>query len=293
MAGSLFSVYIGFEDLRLFQVLSVLILTLFWSIFAYRLRVLIQTPLEEKWITDGYDTKRLMDNVASRLLPVLDKASVCRIVREEIAHFMHIKGIYSFLVKEGDSGEALDPSITVLKSDDPLCRFLTWKMHVLKIQEVDSSLLEKLVEVKVNRKGLLLPFCSASGLEGFMIIGSKISEDPYTPQDLRVLQVILQQANCVFARIQPYDIIKRQYESERNWVNLLERDVSESQQELKTMHYWIAHDIKNDLTGLKLFIENTFGESIPDEDSRSQILRKLTALILQMKEILRPLKQEG
>lgn len=293
VVGSLLSFYLALGNFRFYQLPVMVVLTGVWTVFAHRLRRLIQALLEGKRSLDGYDAKRLLDNVMNRLFPVLDKASVFRIVSEEISRFMRLKDVRCFLVTDDDTDVATLSGVQVLKSDDPLCRFLTWKMHVLKIREIDSLLLTKLVKLKDHRRSLLLPFCSASGLEGFMIVGSKNSEEPYTSSDIRVLQVILQQANCVFDRIQPYDIIKRQYESEQNWVKLLEKDVSESQKELKTMRYWIAHDIKNDLTGLKLFMENTFGESILNEYSRRQISAKLTSLIVQMKEILRPLKQNG
>src|SRR3989338_2954600 len=48
-------------------------LALVWAMAGHRLRAFIQTPLEEKWITDWYNSDRLINDITTQLAAAFEK----------------------------------------------------------------------------------------------------------------------------------------------------------------------------------------------------------------------------
>ncbi|MFH1362309.1 MAG: hypothetical protein ABIH69_06640, partial [bacterium] len=55
-------------------------LGIFWAFVARRIRTFIQTPLEEKWITDFYDSDKLVNKIAKSLAPIIEKEDACQLI---------------------------------------------------------------------------------------------------------------------------------------------------------------------------------------------------------------------
>lgn len=176
IAGGLLIVsFIGLNAIKMPAVLAMTsnaLLALFWAWGAHRLRDVIQTPLEEKWITGWYEPTKVMNSIAEKLVPVLEREEAFRIVAEELKNTIKIK-----------------------------------KVDLLNKRECSNTR-----EVKRDGKTVIIPFISSEGLEGGLRLAEKISEDPYDEKDLTLFRTLQVQILAILDRIRPYEKIKEDYE---------------------------------------------------------------------------------
>ncbi|NQT30536.1 MAG: hypothetical protein HQ596_08180, partial [Candidatus Saganbacteria bacterium] len=93
---SLVASFVGFNLLKLPLAVGILgnvLLGLFWAYAAHRLREFVQTPLEEKWITGWYDSDRLINTIARKLVPVMERQEAFEITADELKSAIKIKKV--------------------------------------------------------------------------------------------------------------------------------------------------------------------------------------------------------
>jgi signal transduction histidine kinase len=185
-------------------------LSLLWAWTASRLRAFIQTPLEEKWITDFYDSDKLINQIATKLTPVIEKAEAFKIVADELKSSIKIKNID---VKFGR-------------------------------QEADYT------DITRTKTGLVIPLSSSEGLEGVLIVGQKVSEDPYNEKDLTIFRTIMVQAQAILDRIRPYEKIKLEFEANQKKLYDTERLLARSERiaSMASLIQEYNHEIRTPIT---------------------------------------------
>ncbi|NQT29720.1 MAG: GHKL domain-containing protein [Candidatus Saganbacteria bacterium] len=184
--------FVGFNLMDLppaARVLGNVLLGLFWAYAAHRLREFIQTPLEEKWITGWYDSDRLINTIARKLVPVMERQEAFRITADELKSAIKIK----------------------------------------KVDVLTGSECPDIKEVRRVGKGVEIPFISSEGLEGVLRLGEKVSEDPYDDKDLRLFDTLQVQILAILDRIQPYERIKKDFEANQKKLYDAERLLARSE----------------------------------------------------------------
>ncbi|MFA5840249.1 MAG: ATP-binding protein [Candidatus Margulisiibacteriota bacterium] len=186
------------------------LLGIFWAFSANRLREFIQTPLEEKWVTDWYNSDQLINNIAKNMIPVMEKETVFNTVAHELKSVIKIKNIEVFVGKP----------------------------------KVEYS------EVTKTEKGLIIPLFSSDGIEGVLTLGPKISEDPYNAKDLLLFKTVTSQTQVVFDRIRPYEQIKREFDANQKKLYDTERMLARSEKiaSLANLIREYNHEIKTPLS---------------------------------------------
>ncbi|MEK7376960.1 MAG: histidine kinase dimerization/phospho-acceptor domain-containing protein, partial [Candidatus Margulisiibacteriota bacterium] len=185
------------------------LLCLFWVLFADRLRSVIQTPIQEKWITGWYDSNKLLNRISQKLVPVIERTEVFNLIADELRSTIKISRID---VKAGESGHKYD-------------------------------------DLAQTKEGLVIPLSSSSGLEGLLVLGPKISEDPYDEKDLTLFRILLNQAVLIFDRMKPYEQIKHEFDSAQKKLFETEKMLSRSARlaSLGTLTAGVTHEIRNPL----------------------------------------------
>jgi len=185
------------------------LLCLFWVFYAERLRSLIQTPIQEKWITGWYDSNKLLNRISQKLVPVIERTEVFNLIADELKSTIKISRVE---VKAGESGQ-------------------------------------KYNDLAQTKEGLVIPLSSSSGLEGLLILGQKISEDSYDEKDLTLFRILMNQAVLIFDRIKPYEQIKREFDSTQKKLFETEKMLSRSARlaSLGTLTAGVTHEIRNPL----------------------------------------------
>ncbi|MGB9612937.1 MAG: two-component system sensor histidine kinase NtrB, partial [Candidatus Margulisiibacteriota bacterium] len=217
------------------------LLALFWVFAAHRMREFIQTPLEEKWITGWYNSDKLLHSVAQKLIPAVEKEEVFKIIAEELKSAIKIKDI---------------------------------EIIVGKLEEEYHDVIQ-------TKKGLVIPLSSSDKIEGALILGPKISEDPYTEKDLTVFRTIMIQARAIFDRIRPYEKIKADLEK-------TERELERSQRlaAIGTLMAGVTHEIRNPLTIIRSRMEGLFDQT-RDENYLKMVQRVVIESVDRIDAIIR------
>ncbi|MBU0671698.1 MAG: hypothetical protein KJ732_01575 [Candidatus Margulisbacteria bacterium] len=184
-------------------------LGLFWAFAAHRLREFIQTPLEEKWITGWYDPNKLVNNIAQKLVPVLEKEKAFEVITDELKRTIKIK----------------------------------------KVESLPASKASSTNDIAQTKEGLIIPLNSSEGPEGAILLGPKISEDPYDQKDITLFRTIMAMTIAVFDRIRPYEKIKREFEENQQKLFEAERQLERAQHlsSLGRIISEVAHEIRNPL----------------------------------------------
>jgi signal transduction histidine kinase len=188
-------------------------LSLLWAWTAHHLRELIQTPLVDKWITDWYDPDKLLNSIALKLVPVLERKEAFEIVANELKNIIKIKNVEILI---GDQAS-------------------------------------KTGEIKRVGKTMEIPFSSTEGVEGVIKLGEKTSEDPYDEKDLRLFQTLQVQLLAILDRIRPYEAIKRDFEANEKKLYMAEAQLERSSRlaSLGTLTAGITHEIRNPLSVIR------------------------------------------
>ncbi|MFA4844214.1 MAG: ATP-binding protein [Candidatus Margulisiibacteriota bacterium] len=203
------------------------LLALFWALAAHRLRALIQTPLEEKWITDWFDSDKLINHIATKLIPVMDRAGVFNIIAGELKAAVKIKDIKIAIGPQGTNYQDLTRA----------------------------------------KEGLVMPLSSSEGLEGILTLGPKISEDPYNDKELTVFRTIMVQVRAIFDRVRPYERIKRDYDANQKKLYDTERLLARSEKiaSMANLVQEYNHQVKTPLAIIRGRIETLFDKTRDEE----------------------------
>ncbi|HCT85666.1 MAG TPA: hypothetical protein DF296_10770 [Candidatus Margulisbacteria bacterium] len=242
---------------RIIVLLLNVVLACFWVFFWYPLRKLIQTPLQEKWITDWYDDKELMSRITDRLIPVFEKEAVLEIVAEEIKETIKINGSFVYTASfEGDelryvlSGSGSGEQVGEFSRKDKFINYLLSNRTALGYGDMSQEIKVNLKEQGFSKVNMFLPFHSSEKLEGLIIFAGKISEDQYDEKDKKVFDLIIKHALLVFDRMTPYEQVKSDYERSLKYAEKLTQQAAYA-----TLTMGIAHEIRNPLGMIRLGTE--------------------------------------
>ncbi|MFA5105185.1 MAG: ATP-binding protein [Candidatus Margulisiibacteriota bacterium] len=230
----------SFMILNYFQMPMLLVFTintllcLFWVFYAERLRNLIQTPIEEKWITGWYNSDNLINSIAQSLIPIMEKEKAFEIITDTLKNTIKIKNAKIInaveLTIDGDNISDVTPY-------DKLPQDMKEIFH-----EYDG--------------GVFIPLRSSEGFEGYIMLGQKKSEDPYNKTDYTLFKTIMIQTLAILDRIRPYEQIKREIDTTQKKLFETEKMLSRSARlaSLGTLTAGVTHEIRNPLGVIRMGI---------------------------------------
>jgi len=177
----------------------------------------------EKWITGWYDPGKLLNRIAQRLVPVMEREAVFKTVAEELKSAIKIKNVD------------------------------------IKMGKQDTSY----QDVTQIKNGVVIPLSSSDGVEGLIILDQKVSEDPYNEKDLTLLRTIMLQILAVFDRIRPYENIKKEFEANQKQLYDTEKLLARSEKiaSMAGLIQEYNHQIKTPLGIVRGRIETLFDKT--------------------------------
>ncbi len=171
----------------------------------FRYRDAAQRWLDQRFFRAEYDGREILVSLANRVPYETDPAQLVSLVIAQIDSALHPESV-AVLAGDGDRLEVISPrghDVGVLPRDGALATLLRWSEEPLEIfLDDDRSPAARLPAVDrawlaASGLSLLVPILAGSGdqraLAGLIGLGEKRSEEPYTPEDRRLLSAIAAQ----------------------------------------------------------------------------------------------------
>lgn len=165
----------------------------------------VQEQVDRALYGSHYDYSTVTAILSSQLAQALDRNTLTQLLTQILAQQMGIQRI-ALLLLEGDrlSEQGPDPQRFSVPMVDELCLTLLQIHTPVRTQLLQSSLPGSVIARwhEFEWAQLFAPLIFKDELNGFLILGSRISGDVYSDQDINIIAAVTQQGALAFATIQ-------------------------------------------------------------------------------------------
>jgi phosphoserine phosphatase RsbU/P len=177
----------------------------------------VRTRLDRAFFRSAYDAQQILEHLAAKTLTVTSREDLAELLHDEIRDALHPRAIYIYLQSgEGRllayAGNPPAEALTV-SPDEPILRQLAERGDPL---ELDPDRLRG-TQLGPLRAECLVPILgtSAGMLQGLAALGPRLSDEPYSTGDKRLLASVASQAGIAMRSISLAEKMAERMESER------------------------------------------------------------------------------
>lgn len=188
--------------------------------------------VDHRFFRDAYNAEQILTELSQKVLTMVEVRAVVETVSRRIAESLHVPRVAVLLDSAGGFRPAYalgfepSPDISFLP-DEPVVRQINAEKQPARVyfddpdswvnrqQQITQQDREKLQQLKTE---LLLPLSARDRLLGFISLGQKLSEEPYSGSDLRLLQSVAAQTGLALDNARLADAVAREI-AEREKLN--------------------------------------------------------------------------
>ncbi|MFH1362485.1 MAG: ATP-binding protein [bacterium] len=253
----------------------ILLSILFCLILVYlhkNIRLFFQTTSDRFFLHGKYDYYQTLAETSRRVGAKLTLPAILQIMYEIFSEVVQIDNPRIFLPDRFAEVERTSKCYVVYDRDNFQPR-LTGDNIDFDNPMVKQMLTERgpIFNPHDTESHLIVPCLLEGRLVAFFVLGQKLSEDPYTDEDVRLLQSLGDQAALALDHARSYEKIKGDLELAETQVSRSERLAS-----LGTLIAGVTHEIRNPLTVLKYE-----AEELADEQRSLEYLKEKRSLLLK------------
>ncbi|MCD6576730.1 MAG: GAF domain-containing protein [Anaerolineaceae bacterium] len=200
-----------------------LVVSIIAAIFIQPFRDMLQNWVDRFFFRERYSEVMMLQRVSQTASSVIDIDQLSEMILREISDTMHIKKAALFLRNENQKNFFLNTQIgitlsprTKIVADHPLIARINAYDHAITKRELEThpifrSMWREEKEIIDNIEAqLFIPLKTAGELLGVIILGPKLSEQPYSNQDNQILLTLSQQTAVAVDNAQLYSIAQRE-----------------------------------------------------------------------------------
>ncbi|MBC2694428.1 MAG: GAF domain-containing protein [Desulfobacteraceae bacterium] len=293
VANSLFKEF-DFSDSMYFPILFVILIILVFG----PLKTKVQELIDNIFFKGKYDYQKTIKNVSSMITSVLDIHEIAKRLMDTVVNAMLVDNCALFLRNKTNSGFInfatrgkyfnQISSISMEKSTS-LVKFMKKQLQpVIKknlIERTKEPEIEQLLsDMNMLYAKIAFPLIFENTLNGFIIIGEKLSGDLFSSEDLDLLETLASQSSLAIENAQSYKVIddlnknlekkveertqalqEALYEKERTQEQLIQ---AESLAAIGQLVAGTAHELNNPLASVTSLIQSTI-EDLSQWDNNS------------------------
>ena len=200
-----------------------LIVSIIAAIIIQPFRDMLQNWVDRIFFRERYSEVMMLQRVGQTASSVIDINQLSDLILREITDTMHIAKAAVFLRNENQKNFLLNSQIgiilpprTIIAADHPLIKRINAYDHAVDKQELEThpifrSLLREEKEIMdIVEAELVIPLKATGDLLGLVILGPKLSEQPYSNQDNQILLTLSQQTAVAVNNAQLYSTAQRE-----------------------------------------------------------------------------------
>lgn len=298
------SIYLGLIQLyRAYVSLQTDLFFLIWSIFYgifvgetfQRIRLHLQTTSEKLILKGKYDYYKVLAEVASKITEKFGTKNILETLYSVFTNDMEVstprvllpedykvKGKPSKAFVEFDKEGQRKPDGLSIKKSSEAYAYLERHDKYLMLEEIKDKLtLPSLDEEVVNilksmtktmereKIEILIPCIYKDKIQAMIIIGKKLSEDPFTEEDLSLLKILASQTAIAIDSTRTYEEVYEDLQKAQTEIERVTRLAS-----LGTLSAGLAHTIRNPMAAV-----SSLAEQIPQRLEDKPFLIKMSKII--------------
>lgn len=212
-----------------------------------RIRLFIQTTSDKVFLHGKYDYYKELSDATTQIIKKLSMENILNSLRRTFFDTIEVSNPRIYLPEDFMKPEIQD---------------------FLSIQELTF-----------RDDNLIIPCLLEDRLIALIVLGKKLSEDPYTDEDLRLLKTLANQTAVAIDHTRTYEEVKKDFEANQHKLFEAERQLTRAQRlsSLGRIVSEVAHEIRNPLTVVMSKareIKNTQGIPEAIRDSTDLILER-------------------
>ena len=177
-----------------------------------------------------------------------------------------------------------ESTLSLLETEHVLISYIRERKEVVFIEETEAQVRAYLEEHSIE---VCLPCLNGDTVVSVVMLGSKLSGQGYTREDLNMLKVLSIQIGSTQERVRPFELIKENYERSLEWTEKLSQQVS-----LSTLTQGIAHEIRNPMAML-LSKSEWIEDRLDDREAIHSFLKVVKRNILRLIKITTTMLKYG
>jgi PAS domain S-box-containing protein len=177
----------------------------------------LQTLLNHYLYRQSYDYQRIIREASRRLSTILDPAQLLRYLVDAIESILKVERISVYLrddasrsltIVAGSSQWSTETIPSAIPERSALVTLLERERKPCVRDEMlltrNNTAVQAGRDLRSLQAEVALPFVEDNGVSGFLLIGSKLSGDPYFPDDLDLVSTLVNQATIALKNAQLY-----------------------------------------------------------------------------------------
>jgi sigma-B regulation protein RsbU (phosphoserine phosphatase) len=157
----------------------------------------LQRWVDRRFFREAYDAEQILGELSEQVRGILDRDSLLHTVAMKLSESLHVERI-AVMLQQGSgfrpalaTGYASTPDVTFPDEAETVSRLRTSREPV-RVRADESQMPESEALHRLDAQ-LLLPLATRKELLGFISLGPKRSEEPYSASDTRLLRTVAAQ----------------------------------------------------------------------------------------------------
>lgn len=163
-----------------------------WTIILEPVRIFIQKRIERRFNVRNRKAVKAIETFTSTLREEIDLDQLCERFLAIIQQTMRPYSLSLWVRASNEQIPSASPKEINIADDDPLIPYALRHMNSLEVDrlQLDSALLQ---DLKHHNSDILLPLASQGELVGLLILGPHLRGEPYTSEELALLNILAPQ----------------------------------------------------------------------------------------------------
>ena len=276
--------------------------TLFLSIIAAVIVVGILTPLRDRaqllidraLFREKYDGMAMIQRLSNTTASLLDLEKLANTILDDVVKTMHLQWAFFSLKREKNFDQVASKGMDtececVIDENHPVLQTSANKPAIVTANDIREMLIDgRLSQKQFNELAavnvqVIIPLRTRDGLVGMLVLGPKLSQQDYSPDDELILATFANQVAVAVDNARLYDAIHHELIEREKLIAQLKAKNSE----LESFTYTVSHDLKAPLLTINGFLDFLQKDTLVGDIERVKVdISRITEATKKMDRLL-------